>query len=226
MVDSANFNTSTVVVSQSVTILAIPGALASVVATGGPAITISGSSINVTLRNLLVRELDNTSSYIGVDVTGGGTQVLVEDSEFTGLSIGYYATGNPSVTQIVHSTFRNNYNSVSLVGSSTSNTTSTGSIDHSTFTYGKSYAIVGALASVTVSHSFVTSNHNGGLLAESGVLLLEDNFISENSGPGVTLATDGGSSVLATAYTMGNNTININAGTNVSGGALTSLAQQ
>lgn len=54
MIDSANYNLGPVNVNKSVTILAVPGALGSVVALGGDAIDIVTAGVNVTLRNLVI----------------------------------------------------------------------------------------------------------------------------------------------------------------------------
>ena len=47
MLDSANYNTSTVNINKSVTILAVPGALGSVVANGSDAIVINTAGVGV-----------------------------------------------------------------------------------------------------------------------------------------------------------------------------------
>src|SRR5690349_4733467 len=58
MLDSANFNTATVDISKSVTILAVPGAVGSIVATGGAnGINVNAASVKLTLRNLAVVHL-------------------------------------------------------------------------------------------------------------------------------------------------------------------------
>jgi hypothetical protein len=54
MVDSANYNTGPVTINKSVKILAIPGALGSIIGNGGDAIIINAPNGNVTLRNLSV----------------------------------------------------------------------------------------------------------------------------------------------------------------------------
>jgi len=54
MLDSANFNLGTVDIAKSVSILAVPGAVGSIVAVAGnPAITIQTSGVDVTLRNVV-----------------------------------------------------------------------------------------------------------------------------------------------------------------------------
>ena len=54
MLDSANFNSGTVTVGKSVSILAVPGAVGSVVALGGPAILVSDPGLKIALRNLVI----------------------------------------------------------------------------------------------------------------------------------------------------------------------------
>jgi hypothetical protein len=57
MTDSANFNTGPVVITKSVKILAITGALGSLVANGGDAVIINAPLGDVTLRNLAILNL-------------------------------------------------------------------------------------------------------------------------------------------------------------------------
>ena len=71
MLDSANYNTATVNVGKSVSILAIPGALGSVVAIGGPAISIATAGAKVKLRNLVIVPLPGGSGTDGISMTGG-----------------------------------------------------------------------------------------------------------------------------------------------------------
>ncbi|MBX3675038.1 MAG: right-handed parallel beta-helix repeat-containing protein [Burkholderiales bacterium] len=71
MLDSANYNTATVNVTKSVTILAVPGVVGSVVATGGPAINIATPAVRVTLRNLVLVPLPGAGGTRGVQMTAG-----------------------------------------------------------------------------------------------------------------------------------------------------------
>ncbi len=77
MLDSANFNTGQVNITKSVTILAIPGALGSVVATGGgDAININAAGVIVTLRNLVIVHL--ASSANGINFVQGAELNVAE----------------------------------------------------------------------------------------------------------------------------------------------------
>jgi hypothetical protein len=76
ILDSANYNTATVNVAKSVTILAIPGVVGSVVATGGPAIVIGTAGVAVTLRNLVIVPLAGAGGTYGIFMTAGDRLTL------------------------------------------------------------------------------------------------------------------------------------------------------
>lgn len=85
IVDSANYNTSVVGIGKSVTILAIPGALASLVSNNGSnAINVYAAGVSVTLRNLSVLSLGDGSlgTNIGAFMNGNGAKLTVENCEF------------------------------------------------------------------------------------------------------------------------------------------------
>ena len=76
MLDSANFNTGPVAVTKSVTILAIPGAVGSVVALGGNAINIATAGVSVTLRNITITPFPGNASATGIFVSQANKLVL------------------------------------------------------------------------------------------------------------------------------------------------------
>jgi hypothetical protein len=82
MLDSANFNTSPVDVNKSVTILAVPGALGSIVASGGDALVINAVGVKVALRNLVL--LDFSAGANGIHFMQGA-EVTVEECEIYGM---------------------------------------------------------------------------------------------------------------------------------------------
>ena len=84
MLDSANFNSAQVDVTKSVTILAIPGALGSVVATAGRALNIATPGVKVTLRNLVIVPLPGAGATGGIHMTGGA-RLVVEGCEISGM---------------------------------------------------------------------------------------------------------------------------------------------
>lgn len=77
ILDSANYNTTTVQVGKSVRIIAIPGAVGSVL-TMEPWGLVIGGDIDVTLRNLRVGSMAGASSGQGITVSNGA-RVILED---------------------------------------------------------------------------------------------------------------------------------------------------
>jgi hypothetical protein len=120
MLDSANYNSSQVNITKSVTILAVPGALGSVVATAGSdAININAASIEVTLRNLVivhylasqnginfatgsVLNVSDCEIYgvqaIGIRATASGGDVTVRNTVVRGTSAGFFSSGSVVAT--------------------------------------------------------------------------------------------------------------------------------
>ena len=89
MLDSANYNTSAVLVTKSVTILAIPGAVGSLVSTGiAPALAVNAPGIKVTLRNLVFVELTGGSTGVTFD---WGEQLGISNCDFANIGIGISA---------------------------------------------------------------------------------------------------------------------------------------
>jgi hypothetical protein len=76
MLDSGNYNTATVTVGKSVSILAVPGAVGSVLAIGGPAISITADTLKVALRNLVIVPLAGGGGTKGINMTGASTLTI------------------------------------------------------------------------------------------------------------------------------------------------------
>ena len=106
ILDSANYNTGTVTINKSVTILAIPGAVGSIVGNGGDGLLINTAGVRVTLRNLVFVNI--TGNNNGVLMTAG-TSLTIRDSTFMGMTnAGVYVTSIGTKAQIVNSTFDRN----------------------------------------------------------------------------------------------------------------------
>lgn len=93
ILDSANYNTATVAIAKSVSILAIPGAVGSVVSTGGAnAITVNGMDIRVVLRNLVIGRLAGASGLHGIEFAAGAALTVdgctIADQEAAGIEVG------------------------------------------------------------------------------------------------------------------------------------------
>ena len=106
MLDSANYNTGTVNIAKSVSILAVPGAVGSVLAIAGPAITVSTFGVKVSLRNLVIGNLPGGGGTDGVAVNANETTVALEECLIENVpGRGVHAT-NISKVQLVSSTVR------------------------------------------------------------------------------------------------------------------------
>ncbi len=96
MLDSANFNAGTVAIDRSVTLLAVPGALGSLVSTGAgnPALDISTPGLDVTLRNVSLAGLATAAGITNGIRLQAASNVLLEDSVVANFSgYGLSATG-------------------------------------------------------------------------------------------------------------------------------------
>ena len=77
ILDSANFNSGTVNIDKSVTIMAVPGAVGSIVAVhGGSAIDITTAGVNVVLRNLVIANNAVSPGTYGLHVTNAQSVTL------------------------------------------------------------------------------------------------------------------------------------------------------
>jgi len=112
MLDSANFNSGTVAITKSVSILAVPGQVASIVSLGGGfAMTLPVSGITVALRNVLITDNATNPGYGGIYITGNVT-LSAEDCIFANIAdeaiyADVYQTINSSVIHVKNSVFRN-----------------------------------------------------------------------------------------------------------------------
>jgi hypothetical protein len=107
MLDSANFNTGLVNITKSVTILAVPGAVGSVVANSADAMLINAASVKVVLRNLVFLNLAGASNN-GIYMTAGASLTVI-DCQFSNLgNAGIFITDPGMKGHIVRSSFVNN----------------------------------------------------------------------------------------------------------------------
>jgi hypothetical protein len=108
MTDSANYNTATVEVTKSVSILAVPGVVGSIVAqNGGPAVSITTADLEVALRNVVLGPVAGAAAgTAGIYMTSDSTLTL-ENSLVADLpQDGVYVNGLGTV-RIVDTTLRN-----------------------------------------------------------------------------------------------------------------------
>jgi hypothetical protein len=116
MLDSANYNSGPVNVTKSVTILAIPGAVGSVVAFGGAAIVAATPGVSLTLRNLVIVPIPAGMGTQGVDMTAGAA-LTVEGCLFANLpSDAISVSAAAAIVSISDTTIRGSPNGLALSG--------------------------------------------------------------------------------------------------------------
>ncbi|HZZ92480.1 MAG TPA: right-handed parallel beta-helix repeat-containing protein [Usitatibacter sp.] len=108
ILDSANFNAGTVNIAKSVSIVAIPSQLASVLAVGNtPAINVATAGVTVGLRNLMIAKNAGNPGPNGVEVSNAAA-LSVEDCLFANLGgYGIYVHDTGAVIHVKNTTFRN-----------------------------------------------------------------------------------------------------------------------
>ena len=109
MLDSANYNTSTVTINKSTAILAVPGVVGSIVAqNNGPAIDITADNLTIALRNVVIGPV--AGQILGTNgVQMSGASVLtIENSLIANLpNDGVFVDGAGKL-QLTNTTLRNN----------------------------------------------------------------------------------------------------------------------
>ena len=226
MLDSATYNNGRVTITRSVSILAVPGALGSVVSTGtsDSAIAITGSAVKVSLRNLIFRKDSGVLDLgaRGVQLTADGSQLIVDGSEFgNGLGMSVDVETTNAQVAIYRSAFRGSMINLATVGGGAASVNAV--VDHCNIIGlrgpdANGSAIVAVDANVTVSHSNISHADTGIQAIMNATVVLEDDVIAAN-GYGVDLSA-GDSTVRST----GNNTFQFNS-TDVFGGALTTVTR-
>jgi hypothetical protein len=198
MLDSANYNTGPVSVAKSVTILAVPGALGSVLAAGGNAMNISGSGIKVALRNLVIGPLPGGGGTNGVAM-GSGASLSVEDcliANLPGIGIVVNFTVNVQVTD---STIRDNGSHGLDFSQGVHAIVTRSTISGNNF-FGVSVFAAGTPTTAEIADSTVSGNFAGVQLRSgnaAGVIKVSvhDSRIFQNSAEGVEAFADPGGTV-------------------------------
>ena len=196
MLGSANYNTGPVNIAKSVTILAVPGALGSVVALGGNAIDIATAGVKVSLRNLVIVPFIGGGGTNGINMTAGtsltvenclianlpGTgiiangvmDVLVTDTTVRGNGTHGLFIENGARATVTRTTVSRNANNGISVRGNTASTTTTADIADSTISTNNNGMFAqssnaGAVVKVSVRDSRVVGNVNFGVAAQSNV---------------------------------------------------------
>ena len=109
MLDSANYNSSMVNIGKSVSILAVPGAVGSLVAvSGAPAIIITAAGLKVALRNVVIGPLAGVAAGTdGVSMTGASS-LVIEKSVIANLPGAGVRVSTAGTLRLAETTLRNN----------------------------------------------------------------------------------------------------------------------
>jgi hypothetical protein len=125
MLDSANYNAATVNITKSVTILAVPGAVGSVVSISGNAINASTAGASVALRNLVIVPFPGGGGTSGIQVSGAA-KLAVEDSVVSGHMFDGIVVLSQTLVRISNCIIRDNgANGVELQGGATADISGT-----------------------------------------------------------------------------------------------------
>jgi len=251
ILDSANFNQTTVHIQKSVSILGVPGQVASIVAaSGGPAIVLDPvvtlgppPSIRVALRNVAIVKNTNNPGTDGVVVTNGA-DLSVEDSLFANLAgAGITASNTVSVIHARNSVFRNiTGNAITVTGGPTADVTnsqllSTGGVAAASTASGTTTVSVtdSTISGGNIGVSLAASAGNAlAFIVRSTIQGMALGIDAEASGQGAARATMGGSALVGntTGFFLsgagsirsnGNNTVDANG---TSTGGFTNLPPQ
>ena len=234
MLGSANYNTSPVSIAKSVTILAVPGALGSVVAIGGNAINIATAGVKVSLRNLVIVPFVGGGGVNGVNMTAGASltvenclianlpgtgiiangimNVLVTDSTVRGNGTYGLFIQNGARATVTRTTLSGNLNAGIYVRGTTASTTTADIADSTMSTNGYGvYAYsdnAGAVVKVSVRDSRVVGNVYYGITADSiagaPATVSVSNNIISNNSRGI-VASFTGARVWASGNTVSDN---------------------
>ncbi len=209
MQDSANYNTATVVIGKSVSILAVPGAVGSVVAVGGPAISITAST--VALRNLVIVPLVGGGGTDGVSMTGLSS-LSIEDSLIANMpGRGVYVTGAGNL-KITRTIIRNNANYAVRLDNGPSATIAGTQMLQNGVGGVLAYGTTATTTTAAVSDSVISGGAEGVYAATNIAGAFAKIFVTRSTIHGVTYALDSetnnfGSTLVSVSNSMVTNNI-------------------
>ncbi|MCL4688175.1 MAG: right-handed parallel beta-helix repeat-containing protein [Burkholderiales bacterium] len=201
LLGSANYNTATVSVTKSVTVLAVPGALGSVVATGGPAISIAAVGAKVALRNLVIVPLAGGGGTSGIVMSAGHT-LVVEQSLLANLPVNGIEVTTAANVRIVDTTVREALsNAVSLSGGARATVTRAVLSGSGANGIALSGTVAGTTTTATVADSTLDGNNVGAFAHSTNAtaalrLAVRDSRVEGNSFGLYALATQGATTTL------------------------------
>jgi hypothetical protein len=200
MLDSANYNAGPVNIAKSVTILAVPGAVGSVVATGGNAINIATPLVKVVLRNLVIVPLPGGGGANGIVMTTSG-RLTVENCLIANLPQSAITVSAAAIVRVTDTTIRDNglFGLWLLNGAhgTVTRASITGNVDTGVYVHGNADATTTTadIADSTLAASSfgltVSSNHAGAVVKVS----IRDSRVARNSTFGLAAQSNQGALV-------------------------------
>ena len=226
MLDSANYNTASVAVTKSVTILAVPGAVGSVVALGGPALSIPTFGVNVTLRNLVIVPFPAGSATDGISMSGSSGSLTVENCVISNVpQAGILVTAGSEV-KVTNTVIRGTADGVKLSGGAKANISGTTISNLSAQGVYVQATTAGTTTIVEVADSVITQAFIGVGVEQSGTAVgrasVNNTTLTQNS-LGVSVTALGGVTLGVLALGHSTLTHNTNIAMYNSGGTLRSL---
>lgn len=204
MLDSANYNTTTVPIAKSVTVLAVPGVVGSLVGSNNSVIDISTPGVKVTLRNLVIKpQLGAPPSLSGI-VVSAAASLTVESSVLSGFGNAGIDVVSAALVNIVGSTIRDVGGAgVALQAGASATIVDSHIVDNG----GAGLIVFGTTGSGTiasVSRCTISGNQAGIIASTSGatdkaVVTLRGSTIDRNLGAGITAQSVAGGPALVTA---------------------------
>jgi len=217
MLDSANYNSASVNVAKSVTILAIPGAVGSVVATGGPAINIATAGVNVALRNLVIVPLPGGGGTTGVTMSAGN-RLTVEDCLIANMPGGGIDVTAAATVRIVDTTVRDSVaTGIAIRGGANATLVRVNAIGNAT---GAGVQVSGSASMTTTADitQLTSASNQIGVSVFSSVAAgvvkasIRDSLVNRTNGIGVAVGTTAGAPV---TLTISGSTVTNNSGTGI-----------
>jgi hypothetical protein len=216
MLDSANYNATQVNINKSVTILAVPGAVGSVVSAGGNAITVVTAS-KVVLRNLVIVPLPGAGGVSGVAVPVAGSTLVIEDCVIANMPGSGVRVVSDSDVRITDSVIRGNDSGIFITAGNVGVTRSTisGNTTQGVFVY---ITAAGTTTVVDVAASNMDGNSQGFLAFIDNVAAtvrasVHDSRINRNATNG--LGSNGGIAGSNVTLSASNNVISNNDGAGI-----------
>jgi len=130
ILDSANFNQGTVFITKNVSILAVPGQLASIASVGAAEAINVSAPVKVRLRNVVIADNANNHGTDGI-VASNGANVFVEKSLIAARMIGINVNG--ARISVSESTFRDSQSAIRIKGNASMDVSDSRFASHSSW---------------------------------------------------------------------------------------------